>query len=183
MNTPRTGRGSSLGTRQRRTHSASPVCWLASMASMSTSRAPLNVAGLRRLSLARHDHLRIDVLSGADVKPNDLLRGSYRGALPLTATVKQAGRQGDLIGTFWANVYAITARFSDSLQRLGITGWGVLPISVAESSPSISGLSLLTVTGRSGPIIGAGGVDRPGVDSIGQYLDPSEGMVPISSCQ
>ena len=45
---------------------------------------------------------------------------------------------------------------------------------------------MLTITCRSGPIIGAGGFDRPGVGSIGQYLDPSEwdgsdDFVPVNS--
>jgi hypothetical protein len=116
--------------------------------------------------------MRIDVLPGEDVQPNDLLRGKYDGPLPLTAVVKQAGPQGDLLGTFWANIYAITPGLLELLTRLAITGWGALPISLT-GGPSGGGLSLLTVTGRSGPIIGAGGIDMPGVDRIGQYLDAS----------
>jgi hypothetical protein len=141
---------------------------------MSISDSKLDVAKLRILALAHHDWKRLDVAPSAGLKGNELLFGEYRGPLPLTAVVKQGGPIGDLVGTFWASVFLMSDRLSKALEELRVSGWRALPITVTGGPDLDERLALLAVTGRAGPVYGAGGQTHPDVDAIGQYLDPRE---------
>jgi hypothetical protein len=141
---------------------------------MRDAGSNLDVTQVRVLGLAHHNWMRVDVAPSDGVKGNELLSGEYRGPLPLTALVREAGPIGDLIGTFWANVFLMSDRLSKAMQELRLSGWRSLPVSVKGDPDLDNRLALLAVTGRAGPVYGAGGQTRPGVDAIGQYLDPGE---------
>jgi hypothetical protein len=61
-----------------------------------------------------------------------------------------------------------------ALEELRISGWRSYPVKVQNDQPTNEPLALLAVTGRAGPIYGAGGESQPGMNLIGQYLDPEE---------
>ena len=134
----------------------------------------MDVTQLRVLGLAHHNWKRVDVAPLEGVNGNELLSGEYRGQLPLIAVVREGGPVGDLVGTFWANVFLMSDRLSKAMQELRLSGWRSLPVSVKDDPDLDNRLALLAVTGRAGPLYGAGGQTRPGVDAIGQYLDPRE---------
>jgi hypothetical protein len=141
---------------------------------MSTSDSELEVTQLRVLGLENHNWKRLDIAPSSGLKGNELLFGEYRGPLPLTAVVRQEGQIGDLVGTFWANVFLMSDRLKKALQELRLSGWRSLPVSVKDDPDLDERLALLAITGRAGPIYGPGGQTRPDVDAIGQYLDPLE---------
>jgi len=141
---------------------------------MASSDTALDVTQLRVLALADHNWKRVDVAPSADLKGNDLLTGEYRGPLPLRAVVREEGAIGDLIGTFWASVFLMSHGLSKAFEDLRLSGWRSFPVSVQGDPDWHEDLTLLAVTGRSGPVYGAGGESRPGLDMIGQYLDPHE---------
>jgi hypothetical protein len=142
---------------------------------MSTSSSEtLDVPALRKLTVRRYGGLRLDVLPGSTVDSDQLLRGEYQGSIPLPAVVVQEGPVGDLVGSSWAHVYAVTPRFLNTLEEAGVTGWSRLPIALEGTDRGTLDLWLLGVTGRSGPIYGVGGSPRLDVDSFGQYLDSAE---------
>jgi hypothetical protein len=134
----------------------------------------LPVEGLTKLELRSHEWLRVDLEVGPDVQPADLRRGENLSTRPIPAVVKQQGPVGDLIGTFWATVYAFTSRFRGVLQKSEVSGWGSHPIDLRSPIDITSDLSLLLVRGRAGPVFGVGGIVRQDLDPVGQYLDPSE---------
>jgi hypothetical protein len=140
---------------------------------MSTSKVnqPLGVAELKQLQLRSHEWLRLDLEVGSNVRPAQLLRGENVGIAEISAAVKQSGPVGDLIGTFWATVYVITSRFRDALEKSEINGWRAHPITLRSPRQIDSEVSLLVVTGRAGPVFGAGGIVREDLDPVGQYLD------------
>ena len=141
---------------------------------MSFSESEVDVSQLRVLGLADHKWKRVDVALSADLKGADLVRGDYHGPLPLRAVVGEEGAVGDLIGTFWASVFLISNRLSKAFKDLRLSGWRSLPVSVKGDSNLLEDVAVLAVTGRAGPIYGAGGATRPDLDMIGQYLDPHE---------
>jgi hypothetical protein len=141
---------------------------------MSTSSIQLDVEHVRTLSLTRHDWLRIDILPNTDVTEEELLRGEYKGPIPLPGEVRQGGRLGDLIGTFWASVFAVTGTFIDSLRRLEATGWRAYPIASDGATDVGSDIYLLGITGRSGPVYSGDLAARHGLDPISQFLDPGK---------
>jgi hypothetical protein len=126
------------------------------------------------LHLRSHDWLRLDVLSGINESGARLLRGEYGGPLPLTGVVVQRGPVGDLIGTSWANLYVVTSRVVQVLEQSDLTGWMTYPVAVAAGMEEAVGVWLLAVSGRSGSVYGVGGAPRLDVDTLGQYLDPTE---------
>src|SRR4029077_15279038 len=130
---------------------------------------------LRVLGLAHHNWKRVDVAPLEGVNGNELLSGEYRGQLPLIAVVREGGPVGDLVGTFWANVFLMSDRLSKAMQELRLSGWRSLPVSVKDDPDLDDRLALLAVTGRAGPVYGAGGQTRAAVDAIGQNLGPGEG--------
>ncbi len=138
----------------------------------TTDGTRLPVAELLKLKLASHDWLRLDILVPNSVDSRSLLSAEYRGALPLPAAVGQRGRLGDLVGTFWATVYLVSDRFKEVLEGAALSGWTTFPVAPRERLES--GLWLLGVTGRCGPVYGVDGVARAGLDPVGQYLDPDE---------
>lgn len=139
---------------------------------MATSK--LDVAQLRVLGLAHNNWSRLDVAPSVGVKGNELLSGEYLGPLPLAAVIRYRGTVGDLIGTYWANVFLVSDRLSKAMRKLRLSGWRTLPVSVKDEPDLDNRLALLVITGRAGPVYGACGQTRPGVDVIGQYLDPNE---------
>src|SRR5262249_8480315 len=134
----------------------------------------LDVAQLHYLRLASHNWLRLDVMPDVSFKGEKFLRGEYRGEVPIPAVERQAGRLGDLIGTFWASVYVMSPRMALSLRRSNLTGWLSYAIAVKGGSWGGDGLCLLAMTGRYWPVYGLGAAFRGGLDPLGQYLDPAD---------
>ena len=102
------------------------------------------------------------------------MRAEYRGPVPLPAAPRESGPRGDLVGTFWAHVFVMSPRMTRALEELRLSGWRSYPVQVQSDHRTDDSLALLAVTGRAGPIYGVGGESRPGMNPIGQYLDPEE---------
>jgi hypothetical protein len=107
------------------------------------------------------------------IDSNALLGGEFKGLLPLDAVVGQPGKIGDLVGTFWATVFAMTARLTVALENGGLTGWVSDPVRMRNAIENES-LWMLGITGRCGAVYGQGGLPRIGTDAPFPYLDPLE---------
>jgi len=127
----------------------------------------MNDAGLGEGSF---DGLRISVQSG-EADDAHLIRGDFVGRPH--GVVLQRGKVKDLIGTFWANVYLMSERMVDELATHRLTGWTARPVDI-EEPPQLPPLSLLTVTGRSGPAYSRTGLSLPGLPQFGWFLDPRQ---------
>ena len=126
-----------------------------------------------RLTLKSYRGLRIRLFIPPLVDKHQLLHGEYQPLAPLEATIDQESRIFDIIETGSANLYAISDRFRQVLSQLRLTGWAALPVNVRRGQLGVP-LWLLAATGRCGPVYGSDGVPRPGLDRLGQYLDPLE---------
>jgi hypothetical protein len=135
------------------------------MGSMSTSRV-LEIHSVLTLVSATYKGLRVSI-RGRDVTARNLLNGNL-ATRPLTGTARRQGRAGDLVGTYWAGVYLVSERFRASVAELGASGWSTTPIHV----PGVDvPLSLLSITGKCGPLVGAGGEQTEGT-ALGTFIDP-----------
>jgi hypothetical protein len=98
-----------------------------------------------------------------------VLIGEARDFTPV-ARVLQDGPAGDFIGTYWGILYLISERFRQLLLDQGITGWSAEPLSITHGSRVMEAW-LLSISGRCGPVFGAGGVQGESIPSIGHFLD------------
>jgi hypothetical protein len=137
----------------------------------TNDRLPLE--DLRKLTLRSHDWLRVDFENARIMDGKALVRGEAKVPLPLHAGVGQAGKVGDLVGTLWASVYAITSRLKVTLEKAGLTGWLALPVRGPDAVVWES-FWVLAITGRCGPVYGQGGLHHAGIDPAFPYLDPSK---------
>jgi hypothetical protein len=145
------------------------------MASVLDSRAVvLDVTGLSKLKPRRQDWLRLDLRFPASVSATAVLTGTHGFPEPIPAVIARPGPPGDLIGTTWANVYAISERLKTVLEDAHLTGWVPYLLEVSSGELASRKVWLLTVRGRSGPVYGVDGAHRDGLETLGQYLDPKE---------
>jgi hypothetical protein len=115
---------------------------------MSTSEAH-DPGTIYSFDLRDYTYSRVDLegLEGQEFR--DLLRAS---AIPgtLRGTAPEHGRWGDLVGTYSALLFLISARLERLMIEARLTGWRAVPVAVEPVGPE--GLKLLQVTGRCGPI-------------------------------
>jgi hypothetical protein len=129
---------------------------------------PLEVPLLWRLREGA-GRLRIQVPVPSSVSMHQLLTEGLPGRV--RGRVLAKGPMSDLVGTYWGIVYLVSEKMVTVLSESGMTGWRVTPVEIADGQP-IRRLSLLTVTGRCGPIYGQSGVWREGLPQLGQFLEP-----------
>ncbi|MEO5964319.1 MAG: hypothetical protein ABIR11_02545 [Candidatus Limnocylindrales bacterium] len=67
-------------------------------------------------------------------------------------------------------MYLVSERFVAALEGNHITGWRVAPV-VIDGRPPAAALSLLVITGTSGPILRPAGARAPDQSRFGFYLD------------
>jgi hypothetical protein len=87
-------------------------------------------------------------LEGIDPdRKGELIAGAYRGPLPISAVIVQAGRRRDVVGTYLSNVLAISPRFRNVLIESELTGWLTYELRIRGQSFS-EPLWLLGATGQ-----------------------------------
>ncbi len=128
----------------------------------------LDVEGVHTLTVRTHDGLRVQLHGVEAYDAAALLRGRFP-ATSLAGTALQRGRPGDLVGTFFANLFLMSPRFRSLLHEHGVLGWGHVPITV--SGVALLDFGLLTVHGRCGPIRRLGPIPSD-PRGLGHYIDP-----------
>jgi len=128
----------------------------------------LEVTDIRRLEGRSLGGLRVS-LTGEGITARRLLTGDL-GGQPLVGVVRQPGRPGDLVGTYWAGVYLVSEHFRRSISDLGASGWFTTPVQVKGVQ---SQLWLLSISGRCGPLFGVGGDPYPSGPDVGTFIDPA----------
>ena len=130
---------------------------------MSTSRI-LDLSQVHRLRERNFNQLRIDIPLPNHLESHALLTGEYKPG-SVTGTVFQKGRIGDLVGTGWATIKAISTRFVEVLQAGSLSGWTTIPVDIVGSDLERQ-LFVLVVTGKCGPLTYRGEFNQE------RYLDP-----------
>jgi hypothetical protein len=125
------------------------------------------------LRLRSHDWLLLQLDLTTPNQHDELAGGTFAGALPIKAHVGQAGKVGDLIGTFWPSLYVVTERFRKFIAGAQLTGWHAYPLD--RTGPDLQPpLWVLGISGRSGPVFKGDAARQRGWYEIGHYLDPSQ---------
>jgi hypothetical protein len=134
----------------------------------------LDVRQVHTLQLRSHRWMRIDLLGLESTPPRDILTGKLADDR-LVGVVRQHGRLGDLVGTFWAAVFLVSERLREVLRAGGVSGWTTRPV-VVEGADAVNAVSLhlLCVHGRCGPVIERADSTSSKTGGVGQYLDPGE---------
>lgn len=135
---------------------------------MVSASGQLEVEQLQHLVEASFKGLRI-AIKGEGVTARRLLTGDF-GRESLACTVRQQGRESDLVGTYWAGVYLVSERFCRSMAELAASGWSRTRVRMEGIQ---SPLWLLSITGRCGPLLGVGGEHLEGIPQNGTFIDPA----------
>ena len=141
--------------------------------STSSRHGPLQVRDLCVLRMRSHDWLRLQLDLASPNHHDELAGGTFAGAVPVKAHVGQAGKFGDLIGTYWASLYVITEGFRKLITDARLTGWHAYPLD-SSGLDLQSPLWVLGITGRCGPVVTGDAARQRGWDQTGQYLDAAE---------
>ena len=147
---------------------------------MSTTDHASRLIG--RLGLKNHRWVRVDIgdLGGAD--PHRVLVGSVDPQITL-GQADSTGKVGDLIGTYWAELFLVNRAFVELLTVSGLTGWRTTSVPV-QGNPSVDDVCLLRVVGSCGPIreTGAGRVlELDSWDGADLFVPSNESTILLSS--
>lgn len=81
-----------------------------------------------------------------------LARGEDRPSVPIEFVRAEGAMLHDLLGTTYASLVLVSARFRAVLEEEGFTGWTTFPVKVVDPDAQLGGYGGLAVIGRCGAI-------------------------------
>jgi|WetSurMetagenome_2_1015567.scaffolds.fasta_scaffold611848_1 hypothetical protein len=114
-----------------------------------------DISSIFSKSSARFNSINLpnNIVNGLDIGYRLIMSDFTNVTFPIIFKIGQGKKFGDLLDTYWGNLYLISDKFRNILEENSLSGWKTYPIKLLDKTETeITGYHGLSITGRCGSV-------------------------------